>query len=518
MSVNGLAGAILPGSLFSAGFYYKTFMWPAALWYKFYEPSIRAAAGMGVPPKVADPDLYDRINSFCDVAVVGGGAAGLTAALSASQSGLRVVLFDEHNDLGGQLLNETNNLENANLEEWRADIIAALHAASNVKVLTRTVCWGRFDGNTLAAHQSVDGKVRQNYHKVQAKKIIIAAGAIERPLVFGNNDKPNVMLASAARRMLNHYGTATGKLLAVFTNNDSAYQTAFDYADAGIKVSALVDSRQYPSQTLVDGCQSRGIILHTQAVVTEAKGWQAVRSIEIADLAANAQSVSNRRRVACDVLAHSGGWTPQVQMASHGGKPPVFDKKIAAFVVGDQAPDTYSVGAAEGESNLLVNVSQAVDAAKAACAELGAEAGAVTPPPQDREGTSNIVPLWSVPAKGKQMVDIQHDVTAADVVQSHREGFVSVEHLKRYTTLGMANDQGRTSNVNALAIMAECRGLSIAETGTTRFRAPIAPVSMGGFAGREIGKHFKPVRRTPMQEWHEQAGAVFVQAGMYMPA
>ena len=203
-------------------------------------------------------------------------------------------------------------------------------------------------------------------------------------------------------------------------------------------------------------------------------------------------------------------------MASHGGKPPVFDKKIAAFVVGDQAPDTYSVGAAEGESNLLVNVSQAVDAAKAACAELGAEAGAVTPPPQDREGTSNIVPLWSVPAKGKQMVDIQHDVTAADVVQSHREGFVSVEHLKRYTTLGMANDQGRTSNVNALAIMAECRGLSIAETGTTRFRAPIAPVSMGGFAGREIGKHFKPVRRTPMQEWHEQAGAVFVQAGMYM--
>ena len=241
-----------------------------------------------------------------------------------------------------------------------------------------------------------------------------------------------------------------------------------------------------------------------------------MRSIEIADLAANGQSVSHRRRVACDVLAHSGGWTPQVQMASHGGKPPVYDKKIAAFVVGDQAPDTYSVGAAEGESNLLVNVSQAVDAAKAACAELGAEAGAVTPPPQDREGTSNIVPLWSVPAKGKQMVDIQHDVTAADVVQSHREGFVSVEHLKRYTTLGMANDQGRTSNVNALAIMAECRGLSIAETGTTRFRAPIAPVSMGGFAGREIGKHFKPVRRTPMQEWHEQAGAVFVQAGMYM--
>ena len=257
MSVNGLAGAILPGSLFSAGFYYKTFMWPAALWYKFYEPSIRAAAGMGVPPKVADPDIYDRVQSFCDVAVVGGGSAGLSAALSAAQSGLRVVLFDEHNDLGGQLLNEANSEANTDLEQWRADTVAALKAASNVKVLTRTVCWGRFDGNMLAAHESVDGKVRQNYHKVQAKKIIIAAGAIERPLVFGNNDKPNVMLASGARRMLNHYGTATGKMLAVFTNNDSAYQTAFDYADAGIKVSAVVDSRQYPGQALVDGCQSR---------------------------------------------------------------------------------------------------------------------------------------------------------------------------------------------------------------------------------------------------------------------
>ncbi len=516
MSINGLAGALLPGSLFSAGFYYKTFMWPAALWYKFYEPSIRAAAGMGTPPKEADPDIYDRVQSFCDVAVVGGGAAGLAAALTAAQSGLRVTLFDEHNQLGGQLLNEVNNQANADLEQWRLDTIEALNAAANVKVLTRTICWGRFDGNMLAAHQSVDGKVRQNYHKVQAKKIIIAAGAIERPLVFANNDKPNVVLASGARRMLNHYGTAMGKALAVFTNNDSAYQTAFDYADAGIKVVCVVDSRQYPSQALLDGCASRNISVQTQAVVTKALGWQAVRGIEIADLAAHGQSVSHKRTIKCDVLAHSGGWTPQVQMASHGGQAPIYDENIAAFLVGDQAPDTYSVGAVEGENGLLKGVIQACDAAIAACEALGKSAGQITLPPQDREGTTNVVPLWRVPAKGKQMVDIQHDVTAADVIQSHQEGFVSVEHLKRYTTLGMANDQGRTSNVNALAIMAECRGISIAEAGTTRFRAPIAPVSMGGFGGREVGKHFKPVRRTPMQEWHEAAGAVFVQAGLYM--
>ena len=518
LSINNVVGSILPGSPFSAGFYYKTFMWPAKLWYSFYEPSIRRAAGMGKVPTEADPDVYDRVNSFTDVAIIGGGSAGLAAALSAANSGLRVLLMDEHDEFGGQLLNEPRNLKDGQLEQWRLDTIAALHAADNVTLLCKTVCWGRFDGNTLAAHEVVDGKVRHNYHKIQAKKIIIATGAIERPLVFANNDKPGVMLASGARKMLNHYGVAAGNKLVVFTNNDSAYQVAFDYHDQGVQVSALVDSRQKPPAALLKGCMERGIPVHVQCVVTKAKGWHGVRKVAIADLAANGQGVGQTRIIECDALLHSGGWTPQVQMAAHGGTPPVYDNQIAAFVVDKQAEDTWSVAAAEGEFGLHEGIDQAVMAAKAACQELDSDANDIVKPSHDLIGDLHIEPLWRVPSKGKQLVDIQHDVTAADVVQSHLEGFVSVEHMKRYTTLGMANDQGRTSNVNALAIMAQCQGKSIAETGTTRFRSPIAPVSMGGIGGREIGAHFKPLRRTPMQEWHERQGAVFVETGLFRRA
>lgn len=518
LSINNVIGSIMPGSPFSAGFYYKTFMWPAKFWYSFYEPSIRRAAGMGKVPSAADPDVYDRVNSFCDLAIVGGGAAGLSAALAAANSGLRVTLMDEHAELGGQLLNEPVTAQHMAVEQWRLDTIAKLEAADNVTILRKTICWGRFDGNTLAAHEVVDGKVRHNYHKIVANKIIIAAGAIERPLVFANNDKPGVMLASGVRKMLNHYGTAAGKKLVVFTNNDSAYQLAFDYHDQGLQVAAVIDSRQKPSPALLDACAERSIPVQTQTVVVKAKGWHGVRSVEVADLAANGQSVGQSRTISCDVLAHSGGWTPQVQMAAHGGTPPVFNKDIAAFVVDNQAEDTWSVAAAEGEFGLHAGISQAVAAAKAACSELGQQGADVTMPTQDIAGELNIEPLWRVPAKGKQLVDIQHDVTSADVVQSHLEGFVSVEHMKRYTTLGMANDQGRTSNVNALAIMAECQGQTIQETGTTRFRSPIAPVSMGGIGGRELGEHFKPLRRTPMQEWHERAGAVFVETGLFRRA
>ncbi|MDP6969885.1 MAG: sarcosine oxidase subunit alpha family protein [Gammaproteobacteria bacterium] len=515
LAINNLVGSILPGSPFAAGFYYKTFMWPARLWYQFYEPSIRRAAGMGKVPTQADGDVYDRVNSFCDLAIVGGGAAGLSAALSASQSGLRVVLMDEHASLGGQLLNAP--AQQTALDQWRLDTIAALSAADNVILLPNTICWGRFDGNTLAAHEMVDSKVRHNYHKIHAKKIIIASGAIERPLVFANNDKPGVMLASGVRKLLNHYGVAAGKKLLVFTNNDSAYQTAFDYHEQGIQVSAVIDSRQQPSEQLLTACAERGIPVHRQSVVIKAKGWHGVRSVLVAHLGADGV-VGPSNSVACDLVAHSGGWTPQVQMASHGGRPPVYNQQLTAFVVDQQAADTWSVGGAQGELGLYAAIDQAVAAAQAACQQLNSHGGDVVKPTQDCSGELNIEPLWRVPAKGKQFIDIQHDVTSADIRQSHIEGFVSVEHMKRYTTLGMANDQGRTANVNALALMAQCQGQSIEATGTTRFRPPIAPVSLGGIGGREVGQHVRPLRRTPMQDWHERQGAVFVETGLFRRA
>jgi sarcosine oxidase subunit alpha len=513
-SVNSLVSGLLPGSLLSAGFYYKSFMWPAAFWHRLYEPAIRRAAGMAKPPREADPDLYDRINSFCDIAVVGGGAAGLSAALSSAQSGLRVILFEENSDLGGQLLNEPTDAANGDLEQWRRHTVVALMAAQNVTILTRTTCWGCFDGNTLAAHECVDGKVRQNYHKVHARKIIIAAGAIERPMVFANNDKPGVMLAASARRMLNHYGIAAGRTLVVFTNNNSAYQTAFDYRAHGIS-TLVVDSRCKLPAKLVAVCAKQGIQLQIGGVVIQAKGWHGVRKVVLADLSADGKSVTRERVVACDLLAHSGGWTPQVQMAAHGGMAPIYNQKTTAFLVDKLPNDIWSVGAAEGENGLYAGIRQALAAARLACDELGQTAGEIVLPPRDLDGELNIEPLWRVPAAGKQMVDIQHDVTTDDIMQAHREGYVSVEHLKRYTTLGMANDQGRTANVNALAIMAQCCNQTIQDTGTTRFRPPIAPVTMGAFVGRAVGEYFQPVRRTPMQAWHERFGAVFVIAGLY---
>ena len=516
LAINDWVGSILPGSPLSAGFYYKTFMWPAKFWYRIYEPSIRRAAGMGKASLEADTDVYDRVNSFCDIAIIGGGAAGLSAALSAAKSGKKILLMEEHSMLGGQLLCET--VDSAS-DQWLQKTIAELEMYANVTLLTNTVCWGRFDGNTLAVHEVVDGKVRQNYHKIKAERIIIAAGAVERPLVFGNNDKPGVMLASGARKLLNHYGVAVGKNAVIFTNNDSAYQTAFDYHDQGLSVAAIIDNRSDINKILLGACDVRGITVHQASVVVNAKGRLNVKAVDVAVLSADGQSTEASTTLTCDTVFHSGGWTPQVQMAAHGGTAPTFNEQIAAFVVDQQAPDTWSVAGAEGEFGLHAGIQQATSAAQAACAELGCQldeqAAAIALPAQDLSGQLNIQPLWRVPAKGKQFVDVQHDVTSADVMQAHVEGFVSVEHMKRYTTLGMANDQGRTSNVNALAIMAQCTGKRIQETGSTRFRSPIAPVSLGGIAGREIGEHFKPFRRTPMQEWHERNGAVFVETGLF---
>lgn len=516
LAINNFVGSLFPSSPLAAGFYYKTFMWPAKFWYKLYEPAIRRAAGMGKVPDQADTAAYDRINSFYDIAIIGGGAAGLSAALSAAQSGLRVVLMDEHASLGGQLLHLPKQQQD--LEQWRQNTIASLIAADNVTILTNTVCWGRFDGNTLAAHEVVDGKVRHNFHKIHAEKIVIATGAIERPLVFTNNDKPGVMLASGARKLLNHYGVAAGREMVLFTNNDSAYKTAFDYHDQGLPVTAIIDSRESLSEHLFEACQQRAIPVYQNSVVTKAKGWHGVRSVQVAELKDDG-TLGASHDITCDLVAHSGGWSPQVQMASHGGTPPIYDEQITAFVVDQQAADTWSVGAAQGEFGLQAGIKQAMVAAQAACQALACQGGEVVIPAEDINGELNIEPLWSVPApskqKNKQFVDIQHDVTTADIGLAHKEGFISVEHMKRYTTLGMANDQGRTANVNALAMMAGHLEQSITATGTTRFRPPIAPVSLGSIAGRETGEHVLPLRRTPMQEWHERQGAVFVEAGLF---
>lgn len=512
---------------FNAGFYYKTFMWPTTRW-EFYEKIIRRAAGMGKPGTEADADVYDKCHDFCDVLIVGAGPAGLSAAIAAGRSGARVLLVDEQPQLGGQLLWESGTLDGKPAKEWVAERLAEIAEMPDVCIKTRTSAWGVFDGRSITLLERVTDHLgpcgnhmpRQKLWTVRAEQVVYACGAIERPIVFANNDRPGVMLASAARRYVNEYAVKPGYRVVVFTNNDSAYAAAVDMANAGVEVKAIVDSRGQAGASCMAAAKAAGLTVYHGHVVTRAKGRMAVKAACIAQVNDDGRSGSSEvMTIECDSIAVSGGWTPMVQLQSQCGTPPVFDDELCAFVPGNMQAGYHNAGACNGSLGLDDALIEGAQAGAKAAASAGFSAVAETTPPEHSlHDELNITPLWRVPADGKQFVDFQHDVTASDIELAYHEGFVSVEHMKRYTTLGMANDQGKTSNVNALAIMAEQRRLSIPEVGTTRFRPPTTPVAMGAFAGREIGTHFRPLRRTPMQSWHEKNGAVFVETGAWRRA
>jgi len=469
----------LLSSVLVSGFYYKTFMWPASFWEPVYERLIRKAAGMGVAPDQRDPDRYEHANAFCDVLVVGGGPAGLAAARKAGEAGERVLLVEQMPRLGG---------DDADAE--------ALTALDNVTVMTRTTAFGQYDGNCFALAERVsdhlptprDGQPRQRRWVARAKRVIFATGAIERPLVFRNNDLPGVMLASAARGYAQQFGVLPGRAAVVATNNDTAYRAALDLAARGVNVMALVDAREKPPADLAADVLAAGIEVVTGSVPTRAVGWRGLRAVEIATLSADGKSISAPgRRLKCDLLAVSGGWSPVVHLMSHKGGRPTYDEARQAFVPGDLlGPNQEAVGGCTGDWT---------DAVPA------------------RE-------LWKVPqpngGSGKAFIDFQHDVSTKDVELAHREGYVSVEHLKRYTMLGMATDQGKTANIAGLALMAEARGLPIPAVGTTTFRPPYTPTALGTVAGGEVGRNFVPERFSPIQDWHAHHGAVMVEAGLWM--
>jgi sarcosine oxidase subunit alpha len=451
MAVNGLLAPV-----FAAGFYYKTFMWPASFWEKLYEPVIRRAAGLGRNAGLPDPDSYEKCTAFCDVLVIGGGAAGRAAAGQAAGAGSRVILCDE-NPPGEEI--------------------------EGVTYLPRTTVFGVYDGGTYGAvervadHLAMAAGPRQRLWKIVARRSILASGAIERPLVFGNNDLPGVMLAGAVETYITKYGVSPGKNVVLFINNDDAAGLIPVLAGAGVGIAAVVDCRPKSSALVRDLALEAGAPVFAGAVVTRAFGGLAVAGVEIAT--ARGQSL----KLDCDVVAMSGGWNPAVHLTSHLDGKPVWDERIAAFVPGTLPPGMEVVGAAAGHR---IN--------------------------------AGILPLWSVKTAQKSFVDFQNDVTAADVALAKQEGFVAVEHLKRYTTLGMATDQGKTANVNGLALMAEATGKTVPETGTTRFRPPYTPVAIGALAGPHRGKHFKPTRRTPTHEWAAGQGAVFIETGLWLRA
>ena len=497
----------------SAGFYYKTFMWPRAFWEKLYEPIIRKAAGLGSLTGEGDPDAYDKGFLHCDLLVIGAGPAGLAAALTAGRAGAQVIIADEDFRLGGRLLSDTGSLSDMSGADWVDQAQAELASLPNVRVMPRTTVFGAYDHGVYGAvERNADhliapaaDKPRQTLWRIYSKRALVAAGAIERPIGFENNDRPGVMLAGATRAYSNRYAATPAQSVVVFANNDNAHQTARDLIAKGVEVLAVVDIR--PDASAINGTE-----VLAGARIIDTKGRLGLSSVTVR--LANGQT----RVIQCGALAMSGGWNPNLGLTCHQRGRPVWNEDIHAFVPGQGLPSGQSVaGAAMGEMSTHAALTGGAAKAVEALSALGIKAN-VGDLPKAEDAPVTLTPFWHVSGAKRAWLDFQNDVTVKDVKLAHQENFTSVEHLKRYTTLGMATDQGKTSNVGALAVMAELTGKSIPDTGTTIFRPPYTPVSMGALAGRAVGKEFHPTRLTPSHTWAEEQGAVFVEVGNWLRA
>lgn len=513
LAANGLAAPFL-----GAGFYYKTFMWPGWAWEKLYEPIIRRAAGLGRAAMQPDADTYEKRNAFCDLLVIGAGPAGLMAALTAARSGARVILADEDFRLGGRLLAERSEINGASGLSFLEETLAELESLPNIELLPRTTVFGVYDGGTYGAVERVSDHLpmprvfepRQRLIKIFAKHALLAAGAIDRPIVFGGNDRPGVMSARAHQTFTNRFAVAPASRTIYFVNNDSAWRSAFDAAEAGATVDVIVDIRPGIAPEILARAKHLGIrtILDGRVVATSGR---TLRSIDVfAD--------GKQERLPATGLAISSGLSPNIQLTCHHGGKPQWNEAIAAFVPGKCPPGLRVAGAAAGIFGLEACLADGVSKGATIARDLGL-AAAVIPTPLAGDAAAGIQPFWHVTqSRGPAFVDLQNDVTAKDIAIAHGEGFRSVEHLKRYTTLGMATDQGKTSNVPGLAIMASLTGQSIEATGTTIFRPPYTPVAIGVLAAHHRGRDFRPTRPTPTHQWAASQGARFVETGLWLRA
>lgn len=494
--VNNYAARFMP-----AGFYYKTFIHPRPAWKHLFEPFIRRAAGLGKAPTTGDADRYEQAYAFCDVLVIGAGVAGLKAAKAAADKGQRVILLEQTPVLGGRAPVDDTEVDGKSVDTWLSGMESDLAARDNVTIRTRTCGFGVYDHGYVLADERVadhtpgDGRPKHRLWRIRAGKIISATGAIERPLSFAGNDIPGVMLASAVRDYVVNYAVSPGDRTVVVTNNDSAYQTALALKAAGLDVPAILDARDAATGALPEAARAAGIRVLTGKAIAKVKGSKRVTGVAIC---AQAGEGAVQEEIACEAVAMSGGWSPVVHLWSHCGGKLLWDETLSAFIPDPKRPPLNHDGSA------MVEV-------------VGSAAGDL-----DLSGQPVAIPaVWVMPQgapiqlRSKMWLDYQNDVKVSDVQLASREGYVSVEHTKRYTTLGMATDQGKLSNINGLAVLAESLGQEIPQVGTTTFRPPYTPVTLGALAGESRGDIFQPLRRTPMHAQHEAAGAYFEPVGLW---
>ena len=464
----------------SAGFYYKTFMWPKSFWEKVYEPIIRRAAGLGTLSTEPDPDRYDKGYLHCELLIIGSGPAGLKMALDASRNGKKVILVDEDFIMGGQLLSNEIDINGSSSLQWVEQTLSELRNSSNIRIMTRTSVYGVYDHGIYGALETVTDEIerpgaRQILWRIYANKSVLASGATERPIAFPNNDRPGVMLASAVQTYNKRFDVKCGDNISLFTNNSGANLS---------KISNLIDTR--------DGSH-----------IVNVHGRNLIRSI----------TLNSGKKINSDCLAVSGGWNPNLQLTCHKRGRPKWNEKLSCFVPDNSnlPNNMYVIGSANGSFSTQSVFNDVSDLSE----QLGYR---ITEKIKTEDNPLNLKPFWFVKSKKRSWVDFQNDVTVKDITLAHQEGFSSVEHVKRYTTLGMATDQGKTSNVIGLAVLADATNKTIPETGTTIFRPPYTPISIGAFAGAHKGKHFKPIRLTPSHEFASENGATFVDTGYWKRA
>ncbi len=525
--INNFLSPILP-----AGFYYKTFMWPASFWEK-YEYFIRKSAGLGKSPNKPDPDIYEHKYIHCDVLVIGAGISGVMAAKIAAKNNLKTLLVDEKPNLGGSTIYQNSNhfkINNQNSGSWLEKEINEIKKLENLEIKTRTTVAAYHGYNFLLARQNLTdhlpieqrkNKTRHRLLKIRAKKVVTATGSIERPMIFDNNDRPGILLSSAIKKYADYFGIACGEKNILFTNNDSAYETAISLIQKGINIEAIIDNREEINSKLIYEVEKNNIKIFKGFTVIDTSGYKRINKISIMQLSKDGQKVvGSQINLSCDCLGISGGWTPAVHLFTQSGGKLRFREEDQVFIPNTYPSDQLSIGACNGNLTLDEILRTTPESLRKFLNVKSSDYDNLEVLSEANKFKRNIwlLPSNKVLGKTKSFVDYQNDATSKDIKLALREGFRSIEHVKRYTTTGMGTDQGKLGNMHALGIISETAGTKMGELGTTTFRPPYTPLTFGTIVGRNVGEYFDVIRKTPLHDWHVDNNAEFENVGQWKRA